>query len=300
MNETWPIQRRSKINQRLSWIVMRDFNDIMFSTEKRESRLRNDRNMARFREVWEDYDLNDLGFSSKWYTWERGRLPKNNVHEKLIEGWRTKLGGSAFQGEFKFNVNWILEDICEQRIKEFWKENREDVPMKFRKLRDGLNEEMGSFILSKGKEVISLERKLSGLNLNDLDDKALVEIKEVKLVLNLKAAKEELYCEQRARVNWPKFEDCNTSFFHNFVNQREKINNVKKIKGPNEEWVVDEEAKLKVATDYFKVLFLATNRWNNDSVLSGITRCIHEHMNKVLIDEFSMEEIATTVMHMAQ
>ncbi|MBA0743865.1 hypothetical protein Gogos_006519 [Gossypium gossypioides] len=173
MSETWSILRRSEIDQRLPWIIIRDFNEIMFFIEKRGSRLRNDRNIARFREVLEDCDLNDLGFSSKWYTWERGRLLENNVHERIDRGvanqawWEcfpgyslkhlthtisdhcpilVELGINSCQslnrnkGEFKFNVNWILEDICEQCIKEFWKENREDVPMKLRKLGDGPNE----------------------------------------------------------------------------------------------------------------------------------------------------------------
>lgn len=39
--------------------------------------------MITFREVPEDCELSDLGFSGQWYTWERGTLVRNNIREIL-------------------------------------------------------------------------------------------------------------------------------------------------------------------------------------------------------------------------
>lgn len=42
--------------------------------------------MMAFREAFEDCDLYDLGFSGQWFTWEKGRLVDNNIHERLDRG----------------------------------------------------------------------------------------------------------------------------------------------------------------------------------------------------------------------
>ncbi|KAA3466915.1 Exo_endo_phos domain-containing protein [Gossypium australe] len=57
---TWSLLRNLRNDQRLSWLFIGDFNEIMFSFEKI--------GMARFKEMLEICDLNDLGFSGRWYT----------------------------------------------------------------------------------------------------------------------------------------------------------------------------------------------------------------------------------------
>lgn len=47
---------------------MSDFNKIMYSFEKKGGRLKEERQMAAFREVLEECDLSDLGFSRQWST----------------------------------------------------------------------------------------------------------------------------------------------------------------------------------------------------------------------------------------
>lgn len=68
---------------------MGDFNEIMFSFEKQEERIREGRQMATFRETLEDCQLNDIGFSGQWFTWERGKLEENNIRERLDRGLAT-------------------------------------------------------------------------------------------------------------------------------------------------------------------------------------------------------------------
>lgn len=48
----------------------------------------------------------------------------------------------------------------------------------------------------------------------DRDDAHLAETIDTKIQLNLEIDKDEHYWEQRARINWLKFRDRNTFFFH--------------------------------------------------------------------------------------
>lgn len=64
-------------------LVMRDFNEILFLFEKKGGRTLEKRQKKEYREALEDCELNDLGFSEQWFTWERGKLPTNNIPERL-------------------------------------------------------------------------------------------------------------------------------------------------------------------------------------------------------------------------
>lgn len=59
-----------------------------------------------------------------------------------------------------------------------------------------------------------LNAKLMELSACEISDKVLEEITEIKLDLNFEVDKEEIFWEQRARVNWLRMGDRNTSFFH--------------------------------------------------------------------------------------
>ncbi|KAH1064617.1 hypothetical protein J1N35_029604 [Gossypium stocksii] len=147
----------------------------------------------------------------------------------------------------------------------------DEIPTKLGKLRDILKKEIGRISANKRKASTLSNTRLEELCSIDPDDEMLAEMEEVKLALNLESDKDELFLEQRARVNWIQFGDRNTYFFYNFANQRRKRNTVKKLKGPNREWIVREEEKAIVGTRYFKELFTTSNTWNTNRVLTGIS-----------------------------
>lgn len=71
----------------------------------------------------------------------------------------------------------------------------------------------------------------------DPTDEVLAEIVEVQLGLNLEADKDELFWEQRVRVNWLQNGDKNTSFFHKFVVSRHNSNRILGFEDKNGQWV---------------------------------------------------------------
>lgn len=114
----------------------------------------NDRsNIADFRNMVDDLELRDLGYSGLWYTWERGRHPSSRIRERLARFldsqrwnaafalavvehlWRMKsyhtpimvclLGSSRKHKRrkrpFKFETTWLLDDDCERRVVEVLK-----------------------------------------------------------------------------------------------------------------------------------------------------------------------------------
>lgn len=67
-SETWNLLRRLGVGNNLSWLVSRDFNEILYSFEKEGGALRDERRMMAFREVLEDCELQDMGFMGSNFT----------------------------------------------------------------------------------------------------------------------------------------------------------------------------------------------------------------------------------------
>ncbi|KAA3466281.1 5'-nucleotidase surE [Gossypium australe] len=113
---------------------------------------------------------------------------------------------------------------------------REDARMEafHRTFKDCHLEDIGYFGTRAGKikqrrdrEVKRLTRRLEELNCFGRLEESLAELVDVKLHLNMEMDKEERYWEQRARVNWLKMRDKNTSFFHKFASQRRRTNRIR-------------------------------------------------------------------------
>ncbi|KAA3462160.1 reverse transcriptase [Gossypium australe] len=129
--ELWELLRALKRGSNMPWLVVEDFNEIMFSFEKQSGRIREERQMEAFWKVLEDCDLADLGFSGQWYTWEKGRLVSNNIRDvivKLKELGRSLHGWS--KGEKKLREQRIDElngRLCELGGCEFSKDVLEEI-----------------------------------------------------------------------------------------------------------------------------------------------------------------------------
>lgn len=110
-------------------------------------RLRDERSMEAFRSSLDDRDLLDVG--CQWFRWQRGKLPQNNIRERLHRGvarsgWRDlflnyslkQCTCSAYDNcplllntfgldgrqenrycSFKFEAAWMLEVSCEEEVR---------------------------------------------------------------------------------------------------------------------------------------------------------------------------------------
>ncbi|KAH1048032.1 hypothetical protein J1N35_038816 [Gossypium stocksii] len=105
------------------------------------------------------------------------------------------------------------------------------------------------------KEVLT--SKLSTLLESDRSDENLAEFIDTNIQLNFEIEKDECYLEQKARINWLKFRDRNTVFFHKQVTQMRRRNFIHKMQF--EDGRVTEEAKKieEIARSYFQKLFSA-------------------------------------------
>ncbi|KAK5843487.1 hypothetical protein PVK06_005944 [Gossypium arboreum] len=97
------------------------FNKIISSFEKKGGLLRLERQMEEFRTTLEDYGLNDLGYTGRWFTWERGRFLSTNIRERLDRG------VGHLSHAFSDHCPILLDTIGKQRIEQCLENSFEEV-----------------------------------------------------------------------------------------------------------------------------------------------------------------------------
>jgi hypothetical protein len=81
--------------------------------------------------------------------------------------------------------------------------------------------------------------------------------KEKAALIEILLKQDEIYWQQRSRVNWLQHGDQNTSFIHNFASARRKKNYIKKLENNDGDWVEGTEHLKPIVFHYFSNLFLS-------------------------------------------
>ncbi|XP_052485248.1 uncharacterized protein LOC128040512 [Gossypium raimondii] len=111
------------------WLVSGDFNEIVYSFEKMGGRPREEKRTEVFREVLKECSLIDVGYSGKWYTWERGNLPKTNIRERLDKSVANEKWMKLFPTGSVHHLTSSLSDHCPLLISTSTEINLKRIPV---------------------------------------------------------------------------------------------------------------------------------------------------------------------------
>ncbi|TXG67033.1 hypothetical protein EZV62_008308 [Acer yangbiense] len=101
---SWELLIRLHSIDNLHWLCGGDFNELLFRNEKKDRSDKSFTNMLQFREVVNDCDLVDLGFSGSMFTWNNKRDGKANIQERLDRflansKWKDRFVNSRLSGK---------------------------------------------------------------------------------------------------------------------------------------------------------------------------------------------------------
>ncbi|KAK5839247.1 hypothetical protein PVK06_008022 [Gossypium arboreum] len=184
---------------------------------------------------------------------------------------------------FRFEAKWCLDGSFEDVLRRYWNGFSGNVLGKL----ENLGQQLQRWSNSKDRDIKEYRRKyderLNFLYNQDQSDDILAKITDIYLGLNLEADQEELYWEQRTRINWLKNSDRNTNFFHTIAVQRNLRGKIKELEGANGEKIYTNEDMLKVASDFFVQLFSASESGVDERVFGLVEKRVTDDMNASLL-----------------
>ncbi|KAA3480967.1 reverse transcriptase [Gossypium australe] len=103
--------------------------------------------------------------------------------------------------------------------------------------------------------------------------------------------KDEVYWEQRARQDWLKLGDKNTTFFHRCALTRKRANTISKLVTEEGKEIEEELGILNEASSFFQSLFKTKGEVDSGKALAGIERIIRQEDNVILLTPYRAEDI---------
>ncbi|KAA3472533.1 reverse transcriptase [Gossypium australe] len=318
---SWRLLKELGQEQRFSWLVSCDFNEILYSSEKSGGQQREERKMAAFREALDECQLVDMGFQGTWFTWERRNLPETNIKERLDRGVINEKWMNLFPGgnvrhlthsisdhcpllihtgneenfcrisSFKFEAWWTLEESFEQEVRKSWESLNGSISKKLGRLQHSLTRWASLVKMRRDGVKKELTKELETLLNGDRNEDTMAKIIDTKIHLNMEIDKDEMYWEQRARANWLQLGSKNSAFFHKYASARRRTNTIRRLEKAEGQEVTDKFEISETASDFFHDLFSSRGAGESSYLLQGIGTYISTETNTALLSAYSEEEV---------
>jgi hypothetical protein len=152
--KTWDKIRELRSQCNLPWVLIGDFNEILYATEKEGGNPRPVHFMQAFREALSDCNLNDMDFSGDPFTWRRGQIRERLDRAIADDNWMQMFPNASLShldciksdhrpilleteqtvllshsnGSIKFEAKWLKEDGFRDIVANAWTQAAVDLP----------------------------------------------------------------------------------------------------------------------------------------------------------------------------
>ncbi|KAK8477778.1 hypothetical protein V6N11_063581 [Hibiscus sabdariffa] len=206
--------------------------------------------------------------------------------------------------DFKFESKWLIEDECFQEVEKGWApipqvNSSRNFGRKLKKTISKLIKWSRDKFGKRRRSVEEITKKIKLLQENPLNLRTTNEVKELKVELNKKWESEERHWHQRARVDWLKYGDKNTKFFHATTLQNRRANTICKMKDEHGNWMENDEDIAKHFQEHFQKIFSKDDSIHLEGLIGITPNIISPAMNSMLSRDIFEEEIREAVFSMA-
>jgi hypothetical protein len=307
----------------LPWLVLGDFNEILYSEEKEGGNPRPLRMMQEFRNCVSSCELHDMGCTGDKFTWRRAEVRERLDRAVCNSDWkllfplasvsnephfrsdhRPVLVDTEFydanlirrrSGGRKFEARWLAEESVNEIVKTAWEKAKlqglaPTLASRSKAVHMSLHEWDRMTLKGPKKRIDILKKELEHLRKGVMSPESNGRQKEIQVLIENLMEQEEIYWLQRGRTNWLMHGDRNTSFFHNAATARKRRNQLRKLLDDTGVWKEGEQLHAHVV-DYFSHLFTSEDTGNVQGVLDTVHPRVTPAMNEMLTTPFSAEEV---------
>ncbi|TXG73661.1 hypothetical protein EZV62_002240 [Acer yangbiense] len=108
----WALLRRLREVDNLPWVCAGDFNEILGMSEKEGGSAKSFSDMYNFRQIVDNCNLFDLGFTGPKYTWNNKKDGSNNIQERLDRFLANDLRRDNFSNVNMTHLGFDLSNYC--------------------------------------------------------------------------------------------------------------------------------------------------------------------------------------------
>ena len=316
------------------WCFIGDFNTILGAHEHLGSFSPARPPMLDFQNWTDNFDLIHIPTRGAAFTWNNGRIGRRHTKRRLDRSvcnqllldssssvscstlvktrsdhypllLEIKTDEVQFASSFKFLKAWTLHKDCKAFINDAWNENIVGCPMyvltnKLKALKNKLkiwNKDVFGNIHSYVTEAEQgLQDIQHQIHLNGHNDVLMQDEKNAQLNLDDALKRQEIFWQEKARVNWQANGDRNTKYFHRVTKIKNKTKIISTIRN-NDEIISDPHRISEHIVDYYQNLFFSTNSFLQEQLLveEVIPKMIDDTTNNLLIMSPSELEVKNAV-----
>ncbi|CAM8911363.1 unnamed protein product [Rhodiola kirilowii] len=331
---SWALLRRLHSLSNRPWMVFGDFNEVLYSSEVKGGRGRHNWQMTNFRLALEDCGLSDLRCEGCQFSYSNRRKGPAEVQAKLdrvvVSGsWRNCFPSARAKyvvpmssdhlvifidtigrmkvwrkRVFKFEEMWLKNPEFKRDLHGFWQSQNavnQGWAVRLKKCSQFLKKWNSDHYGNIQKRIEKLKGELETVRVGDRTETNAAREQEITNELDDWLLKEEMMWKQRARVEWIKYGDRNTAYFHARASQRRKRNWIHKLSDDQGVMVTEAEGIANIISDYFTTLFSSSSdsgqvEWEEE--LAYVQPRITWEMNDNLTRDVSEEEIRRAIFQM--
>jgi len=311
------LSQLSHINN-LPWLCVGDFNDILYYWEKEGKRSADSLCMHYFREMLHDCKLMDLKSKGCAFTWMNNRQGGDLVKERLDRAlctldWHlifpaaevfvlpaigsdhsslvlsTEAKRPRSSKPFVFEAYWLHHLDYRNIVTAAWalaKCDSINLPHKIRLVSAALSRWSRTEFSNAQSHIADLQQQLQALTNHSQDRYDFQKAFKLKADLQRAWQQEEQYWAMWSRLQWLKWGDQNTRFFHATTIQRQQRNKISLLQDHQQQWVSDEAALKDMTLEFFFNLYRTTGYRNYDPILN---QCL-THSETMLVHCYTGDE----------
>ncbi|XP_019188355.1 PREDICTED: uncharacterized protein LOC109182660 [Ipomoea nil] len=328
-NDSWGLIRSLSHRSELPWVVIGDFNDLLYQYEKRGGNPHPEALLRGFGDTIDECGLAQLPMQGYPFTWERGEGTVDWIEERLdkvlvTQEWREVVrdasvlniltrrsdhsalflgilnlrerAGGGRRG-FRFEMAWLHDEGCRGVVERTWTEGRDRGLQACTELcGNRLSRWGGDWFHKFGEQAMCLRKEQLRLR-GCMDHASLTEYQRLEERLARIEIHEDAYWKQRAKQHWLKGADANTKLYHMYASHRKKKNTISKIMNDNGDWV-EGGAMRDVIFYYYRDIFSSSQAKRDENFYANILPRVSQTQNDALLRPFESTEVKTALFAM--